>query len=52
MTAAIGNPQLRAKLVNAGMIVVGNEPAAFARRIEAEIARKGALVRAIGAKVG
>jgi tripartite-type tricarboxylate transporter receptor subunit TctC len=48
--AALGNPQLRAKLVSTGMIVVGNDPAAFAKRIEIEIARKGALVRAIGAK--
>lgn len=49
--AAIGSPALRAKLVNTGMIVVGSDPVAFAKRIEVEIARKGALVRAIGAKV-
>lgn len=44
-------PEVRVKLVETGMEVIGNSPEAFAAQIRAEIVKKGNLVRASGAKV-
>lgn len=47
----IAMPDVRNKYTESGGIVVGNTPAEFAAQIKAEIASKGDLVRASGAKV-
>jgi tripartite-type tricarboxylate transporter receptor subunit TctC len=41
---------VRDRLTNAGLEVVGSSPEQFAARIRDEIVRKGALIRASGAK--
>lgn len=49
---ALALPEVRGKLTAAGLETVGSAPDEFAARIRAEIASKGALVRAAGAKPG
>ena len=49
---ALALPDVRGKLTAAGLETVGSAPDEFAARIRAEIASKGALVRAAGAKPG
>lgn len=46
----VAMPDLRAKFLDYGGIVIGNSPAEFAAQIKAEIVAKGNLVRAAGAK--
>jgi tripartite-type tricarboxylate transporter receptor subunit TctC len=47
----ISRPELRGKLIETGMEIIGSSPEAFAAQIKAEIVKKGNLVRASGAKV-
>ena len=47
---ALAQPELRARLVNAGLEVIGNSPQEFAAQIREEIVRKGKLVKFSGAK--
>jgi tripartite-type tricarboxylate transporter receptor subunit TctC len=47
---AIALREVRAKFVDAGMEIVGNSPDDFAAQIKSEIATKGKLVKAAGAK--
>lgn len=47
----IALPEVRGRLTETGMEVIGNSPEAFAAQIKAEIVKKGNLVRASGAKV-
>jgi tripartite-type tricarboxylate transporter receptor subunit TctC len=47
----IAMPDVRNRFIENGGIVIGNTPAEFAAQIKAEIAWKGELVRASGAKV-
>lgn len=46
----VAMPDVRAKFLDYGGIVIGNSPAEFAAQIKAEIVAKGNLVRAAGAK--
>jgi tripartite-type tricarboxylate transporter receptor subunit TctC len=46
----VAMPDVRAKFLDNGGIVIGNSPAEFAAQINAEIAAKGNLARAAGAK--
>lgn len=46
----VAMPDVRAKFLDYGGIVIGNSPAEFAAQIKAEILAKGNLVRAAGAK--
>jgi len=46
----INTPEVRTRFVENGAEIVGNSPAEFAAQIKAEIAAKGQLVRASGAK--
>jgi tripartite-type tricarboxylate transporter receptor subunit TctC len=48
--AALALPAVRSRLINVGLEVVGSTPQEFANRIRDEIAEKGKLVRASGAK--
>ncbi len=47
----IAQPDVRAKLIESGMEVIGNSPEEMAAQIKAEITKKGQLVRQSGAKV-
>lgn len=46
----INSPDVRTRFIENGAEIVGNSPAEFAAQIKAEIAAKGQLVRASGAK--
>lgn len=50
VTVPQAQPELRAKLVIAGLEVIGNSPQEFAAQIKEEIVRKGKLVKFSGAK--
>jgi len=47
---ALALPDVRAKLTDLGLIIVGNTPAEFGAQIRAEIPKKGKIVRDSGAK--
>lgn len=47
----ITQPEVRGRLIDSGMEVVGSTPEEFAAQIRAEIPKKGQIVRASGAKV-
>jgi tripartite-type tricarboxylate transporter receptor subunit TctC len=48
--AALARPEVATRLTSAGLEIVANTPAQFREQIREEIGRKGALVRASGAK--
>jgi tripartite-type tricarboxylate transporter receptor subunit TctC len=51
MIKVIAMADVRAKFIENGGEIIGNTPAQFTAQVKAEIASKGALIRASGAKV-
>jgi tripartite-type tricarboxylate transporter receptor subunit TctC len=48
---AIAQPDVRSRLIESGMEIIGNSPEEFTAQIKVEIAKKGQLIRQSGAKL-